>query len=510
MISCGGSRIIGRRGFLQTAAGASLLGFSPKAEALIPRPKLSICLLAEQFRTDYLSRNFDFFPFGGFRKLLEDGAFFPDCRLLSLTFTATGLASLLTGTYASLHGIPADRWYDRHSGKVVSAGSVRSPATSLIGPSARTGNRIFAIVQSAGAADLMTSAGATNIFSGNGAAPFRFSGTEPISWLGRFNQEHSPESDRDRAWVATSAASGTPPMRTLRYDHSHPDDFLALLASSPFSQSMEMALLRELIVNQKLGLQAGDDTVVVLLESLGRLGAEVGGSSPLVDDEVSNLDREVSALLDLLATRLPPEQYQVVFTATHGAADMPNADSRVSSAEIAGVVEKALAAEYGKGKTGIKFVEAYVYPFLYLRTGRIPNSELPRAREIAGRAAMEAGKVASYLTADGMCSHSGDWEIRLRNSFYKGRSGDVLLVYQPGFVESHDNGRGISYGSPYNYDAQVPLIFYGPAFRAGEYSETIETIDIAPTLAQVSSLPLPSSATGRVLARALVTERDSA
>jgi arylsulfatase A-like enzyme len=80
-----------------------------------------------------------------------------------------------------------------------------------------------------------------------------------------------------------------------------------------------------------------------------------------------------------------------------------------------------------------------------------------------------------------------------------------MLSYRPEYVEDFGAGRGISYGSLYNYDARVPLFFYGPQFRAGVFEAPVETVDVAPTLARAMGIAEPSSAVGRVLGEALAT-----
>jgi predicted AlkP superfamily pyrophosphatase or phosphodiesterase len=222
--------------------------------------------------------------------------------------------------------------------------------------------------------------------------------------------------------------------------------------------------------------------------------------SLLVDDEILALDAEIAALLACLDQR--GDSYQLVFTSLHGAPEVPPPAAHIRGEEIAAAVEKALAAQFAKGRSGIRFVEAFIYPFLYLRTARINAADLPRARELAARTAMATGHVASFYTSDGVCSHSGDWEARLRRSFYASRSGDVLLVYRPGLVEASAGDRGVTYGSPYGYDTQVPLFLKGPSFRAARFDHTVEMTALAPTLCAVNGATLPSSATGRVLAEA--------
>jgi len=125
----------------------------------------------------------------------------------------------------------------------------------------------------------------------------------------------------------------------------------------------------------------------------------------------------------------------------------------------------------------------------------------PRAaRSMAGEAALRlAPGVAAYYTADRDCSRSGEWLRRFQNSFHAVRSGDLMLAYEPNAVEEYGAGRGISYGSLYNYDVQTPLLFYGSQFHARTVERPVEPIDIAPTLARAIRVAAPSSSTGRVL-----------
>jgi arylsulfatase A-like enzyme len=60
------------------------------------------------------------------------------------------------------------------------------------------------------------------------------------------------------------------------------------------------------------------------------------------------------------------------------------------------------------------------------------------------------------------------------------------------------------HGAPYDDDAHVPVIFYGPWFRAGRHAERAFVVDMAPTLAQVAGVPPTERVDGRVLRQALV------
>ena len=77
-----------------------------------------------------------------------------------------------------------------------------------------------------------------------------------------------------------------------------------------------------------------------------------------------------------------------------------------------------------------------------------------------------------------------------------------MLSYLPEYVEDFGQGRGISYGSLYNYDVRVPLCFYGPQFAPGVFESPVQSVDVAPTLARAMGVAPPSSSDGRVLGEA--------
>jgi hypothetical protein len=214
---------------------------------------------------------------------------------------------------------------------------------------------------------------------------------------------------------------------------------------------------------------------------------------------ILQLDRRLEGFFAQLA-KIPGEgNYNLVLAGAHGAPPEPPAEARermsVHGGPLAEAIDKALAAS-GTGR-----VEKYVYPFLYLNTDGVRDPE--SVRMAAARLAMQNPAMAGFYTAGGACSIHTGWEARYRNSFHPGRSGDVMLSYRPEYVESFGMNRGVSYGSLYNYDARVPLWFYGPQFRTGQFEQTVESVDFAPTLARAIGVAEPSSSVGRVLGEAL-------
>jgi predicted AlkP superfamily pyrophosphatase or phosphodiesterase len=441
--------LLTRRSFPASLAAAAA------AFALPPRPKLFILLVAEQFRTEYFDAHAPSLSPGGFQRLLSRGAYFPNCFSQSVNFTASGLATIATGAYPATHGIVAGRWFDRsaasHAISSAQSGLLEAtsfPATFL---AADPRNRVFGIGMDSRVTRILTN-----------VTPYSPENTQALA----------PGTSSKLAWTALGATA--PPMRTL--DPADPANFTALWLASPLSQAAQFAFARDLISSSNLGRAAGTDLLCIVLGSLGSLGLETGASGPLMFDLVSQLDRQLETLLKFLDDSLGENNYQLAFTAAHGIAGAPA--QRIAGQDVAAAAAKSAD------------VEAFIYPFLYLRSG---NAEA---------AVKSIPQAAAWYTASGQCSHTGLIRRRLRNSFYPQRSGDAIIAYAPNVTEDFAHGRGVSYGSIYNYDARVPLVLYGPQFRAAEIEDSVQLTDIAPTLCRALGAGLPSTSSGRVLGQA--------
>jgi len=480
----------------------ALAAVASRAFGQRPRPRLFVLVTLEQMCGDAVETLGARFGEGGFRRLQRDGAWFRDCRHLASGFTATGIATLATGAWPAEHGVVADSWYDRASRSTMRASGESLLATTLAAQiAAEPRTRVFSLALDEAQAGIFAGTFAARLFWMD--AQGRFTADSAPDWLADFNQADPIEKFHDAPWMALGARLGAPPLRTLRFDSAKPQDFLATYRASPFAQEAQFRLLAELIAREELG--AGDtfDFVCLTAGSSARLGYETGCRSPLMDQMILQLDRQLSALLAVLDKAGGESGYGFALTAAHGAPPAPAAEDRSRVAVRGDAIAQAiqLALKAGAGGAG---VEKFLYPFLYLDAAGSRES----ARLAAARAAMAQAAVAGYYTADGACSTHDEWERRFRNSFHATRSGDVMVSYQPEFIEDYGLGRGISYGSLYNYDACVPLFFLGPQFRAGVYEAPVESVDVAPTLARALGTARPSSGVGRVLSQALAEGED--
>jgi hypothetical protein len=480
--------------------GACLLGglAGSRAFAVPSRPKLLVLVVVQELRPEYLDAVYPQLSPGGLKRLLEKGAWFPDCRHTASTFPSTTLATLSTGAWPSQHGIVAESWYDRKARKPVPASDEALLATTLgaqVAAEPRTRTSVISL--EAAPARLFAGTPDAHLYWLDARGQFVTSGETP-DWLPPFRTLMPVENAHDAHWMAMGARQGTPPLRTLTFDAAHPEQFLALYKASPFSQAAQFDLLGEMVVREGLGQGNTFDFVTVLCGSSELLGYEVGGRSPLLPQMMLQLDRRIETLLAQLGDALGESGFHLVLAGAHGAPPLPVADARarmlVNGETVAQVVETGLTA------AGTGHVRKYLYPFLYLDMDEARDAEAVRMAAV--RAAFDLPAVAGYYTAGGACSTHDEWARRFGNSFHPKRSGDVMLSYRPEYVEDYGQGQGISYGSLYAYDVRVPLCFYGPQFRAGVFEAPVESVDLAPTLARAMGVAAPSSSTGRVLGEA--------
>ena len=442
---------------------------------------------------------------------MEEGAFFPDCRMAASSFTATGLATIATGAYPDAHGIVAESWYDPASKKIIGARSSLNRASTLADQiaSADSRNRVFALGANSARASLLVQGAAvdelhhTVLALEEPSEPAR----DEAHWVDTFRRNHSPNRFKNAKWQAIQADSDAPALRVLVDDPARPEEFTALYNASPFAQENQFEFLRTLVTEEKLGQGAAFDFVGVALNSMAQLGYEAGADSPLMREMVLHLDRQIELTLEVLRRTAGPGNFGLAFTGAHGAAQAEA--TAIDGSAVAKTIDDALSAALDVANFKNHYVERYLYPFLYLNHAqlRLHGIDPAKARRVAGEAALRSVPgVAAFYTADGQSSRSGEWLRRFQNSFDAVRSGDVMLAYQPNTVERYGAGRGISYGSLYNYDVQTPLLFYGSQFRAVIDEDPVDSVDIAPTLARALRVAAPSANAGRVLSGAFAPD----
>ncbi len=507
----------------------------PPAQSAPPlrKPHLLVVVVAEQFRADYLEIYQPGFSDTGFNRLLREGAVYQRLRFDHLTtLTAPDAAILATGAYPEVNGLVGDRWYDRERRRVVAAEEAWTEPYSVAPPGAgpSPGNlsgstfadelrlasdgqsRVIVVSGSAPAAVMLGGRRPTGCYWKRSDGQFETSAyyAQVVPpWVQKFNQDHPIMRVDGKPWVAVDAQPQAAPLRVIELrEPNGRDNFLALYSASPFATEDTFEFAKAAVEAEKLGNGQYTDLLVIHVSAPGRLALETGAYSPLMRDMILRLDRSVGEFLGWLAENVGRDKISMVFTAAHGTPPLPDATEKqgLKAGRVNGeAVVKAINAAIRQELDSSVFVEKYVYPFVYLSPNSrdLSNADLRRLYEAAGRGAMQVEGVATYFVPGSGRTPATIWE-KLRRSWYPSRSGDLMLVYEPYYVEQFGNGRGASSGSLYRYDTDVPLILFGTGFKAGRFETEVDATSVAPTISALLGVPAPTSATGKVLSEALL------
>ncbi len=272
--------------------------------------------------------------------------------------------------------------------------------------------------------------------------------------------------------------------------------------TSPDVDNATLALAAGLVTSMKLGQRATPDLLSISLSATDYIGHSYGMQGSEMCVQLASLDQHLGVFFKALdATGV---DYAVVLSADHGGIDLPergteqgSATTRRSRFDMAAVVRQA-SAESGVPAAALNARDSNVYI-----DPTITGVRRAQLVSITRRAILAQPDVAAVFTADEIDAApepSGPPEtwpllMRAKASFYRPRSGDLIFALQPRVV-SRPTGKGYvaGHGSFWDYDRRVPILFWRRGMPAFEQPLSIETVDIAPTLAGLLHLPLAAPA----------------
>ena len=83
----------------------------------------------------------------------------------------------------------------------------------------------------------------------------------------------------------------------------------------------------------------------------------------------------------------------------------------------------------------------------------------------------------------------------LNNGYHPRRNGDIQFILKPGYIDAYST-TGTTHGLWNPYDAHIPLLWYGWGINKGKTNRETYMTDIAPTLAALLHIQMPSGSTG--------------
>jgi predicted AlkP superfamily pyrophosphatase or phosphodiesterase len=515
------------------------LSISAFASAYNGHPKLIVVITIDQFRGDYLDRYRDEFGEGGFRLFLDHGAYFPNCNYnYANTRTAPGHATLFTGAYSNGHGIADNEWFDEQKKHMVT--SVEDDATKLVGVAAAQAgasphnlladtiadelklatqgrSRVFGISMKDRAAILpagFAANGAYWVESKSGAwITSTYYRDDLPQWVQNFNSTR-PAKYWDREWKDSQGVLLRSTAHRKEKDGSDAG-FSEVVGSTSFGNEYELAFAKELVLYENVGRSPVTDLLSISLSPNDMLGHAVGPDSPEMHQMALDLDRQLADFFNFLGHQIGLANVWIALSADHGLSALPdqakslhipaaNLDSRKMEEEI----NRDLTNTFSPGHPA-----TYVkldYPLAWLHEDPFIAAHMKErdAENAVGDTMKRVGLRDFYTKWQLSEGQVPDTELgrKYLNSYSPLGSWYVMGVPQ---IYTVGSATGTDHASPYNYDTHVPLAFYGLPFQPGTYRDSVEPIDLAPTLASLLGINAPTHSVGRVLTEALAAHHST-
>jgi predicted AlkP superfamily pyrophosphatase or phosphodiesterase len=533
-----------------------ILAGGPISPALadVPRPKLVLMLVADQFTFDYLQRFHDLYGTTGLRMLQDKGAFFCDCRYASATSqTAVGHSIIATGAYPWSTGIVADHWFDPGHNKTVNAtmddaaqmvGANGSGASAKLMEGTTFGDemrlssngkcKVISVALKPEASLLMGGRSANSVFwwdthSGAFVSSSQY-GRELPGWAKTFNDQHYADKYVAKPWQRLLPESQYSPSTSddYAYERSIPSDgrqfphivggtpgepFYSAFSMTPWANEMLVDFGKSAIDNESLGQRGETDLLAISFSAGETLGQSFGPYSQEMQDLCLRLDQSLGNLLLYVDQKVGLNNCLIVFTADHGVSPIPEhlnergiEGGRIDPKVFKTLVNSALSSRLGPGD----WIAAFEPPNLYLNANTISKNKYrqPDVEAIAAKLVHSVAGVAEAYSAFQFYTNqlpSGPLLESVRKSYFWGRSGELYIVPKAGFIfDSEINGT--QSGSPYNYDCHVPLMIMGSSIQPGRYGRQVSPADIAPTLSAILGIDSPSLCEGHPISECLQTK----
>lgn len=513
-------------------------------------PKLVVGIVVDQMRYDYLTRFYNKYGEGGFKRMIKEGF---NCKNNHLNYiptnTAPGHASIYTGATPKYHGIIGNSWYDKETKKNVYCASddnVQSVGTlsnagkmsphRMVATTFTDENRLFTQMRGKTIGISIKDRGAILPAGHTANAAYWFQGksegnfisssfymNDLPKWVNQFNASDKVES-YFKIWntlykINTYVESGSDlnnfedgfkgkETATFPYDIkslSTENNNFDILKTTPYGNNIITDFAIAAIDGEQLGQDNITDVLAVSYSSTDYIGHNFGVNSKEVEDTYIRLDKDLERLFNTLDTKIGKGQYTVFLTADHGALDV---SAYLQSVKIPSgyldfkEVKEKLNVFMMETFGASDLVENISNNQIFLNREKIIllGLDLVDVQEAIVNEIIDYQYVDKAYTAAIMSSASFSTGIKslVQNGFNQKRSGDVFVIYQPAII-SYYSITGSSHGAGFNYDTHVPLIFFGKGIKHGDTLKKTRIVDIAPTMSALLGTAFPNAATGEPL-----------
>ena len=526
-------------------------GLSGQGAYLPPdKPRLVIGIIVEQLKYDQLERFRDRFGEDGIKRLLNEGTYFKNASFeYMLTQSASGHATISTGTEPSYHGITSDNWFLPLKNELIYCtrdlevnpvgGSYEAGLNSPVNLQASTfsdelematnkNSRVFGVGIKDNSAILSTGHSADGVYWFDNTSGTWMTSTYYLkalpSWIADFNATGYSETYLNGTWdllkPAKDYADCQPDSNSYEAGFGSGNNFpydlrkirskvngstktdYSLLRETPAGNSLTTKFAIKLMEKERLGKDDVTDYLSVCYSSTDYIGHRFGPSSVEMGDAILRLDGDIKDLLAYVVDSIGKKNVLIYFTSAHGISEIPAIleKNRIPAGyfrqnQALQLLRSYLNAVYGEGN----WVKGYSERQIFLNRTLIEDARLSLEdvqKKVARFLVQFTGVAAAYPYSAFEANDFGNGNLRkIINNFNPQRSGDVIVTLNPGWVE-RDGDYVTNHNSPYEYDNHVPLIWYGWTVNRSTVTRKVNMTDIAATLSSLCKVPSPNACTG--------------
>lgn len=526
-------------------------------------PKLVLVVVIDGLPQEQLQKNYDLFVPNGFRRLMDKGAWFSDAHQAhAFTVTAVGHAAILSGAYPYQTGIIGNDWKSRDGKYVYNTAdtahkyldgtptdaddgvSPKNLQVSLLGDELRYANnnasRIFTVSgKDRGAILLAGKTGTAYMLSkktGRFTSTSYYMPKHPDWWENYyktspqnkwFHQRWNPLLDDPKAYDRSrpegqlaAVYSGMTSKMGYMYglgETAPGDIYYRMLLAGPFGDEATSEFAVSMLQGEAIGKnpKGATDILGVSFSSHDYINHSFGPESIQSQDHLIRLDRTLAKFFDAVDAQVGRDNVLTVLTADHGFMNVPeySAARGFDAARVDPSDTRAAVNALAEKKFGLtKVVTQHMTGGWTLDYAAIDAKNLNRENVetfVAGAAQEQPGIAFAFtrsqLERGAMPQHRV--ALLTQRAWHRQMAVDVVVIpkaFHYFASKSPELTSVCSHGTPYSYDTSVPLLLHGKNWiREGRYSDYAETVDIAPTLAQVLNVRVPSGSEGKVLWRAM-------
>ena len=512
---------------------------APAVAASATPPKLVVAISVDQLSADLFAEYRGQFR-EGFARLMSGAVFPSGYQSHAATETCPGHSTILTGARPARTGIIANDWTDfsapREDQTVYCAEDESVPGSSsskytvsdkhlkvpTLGEWMKAVDPASRVVSVAGkdrAAVMMGGHKVDELWWWGGKGFVSYAGRATPPMVTRMNagvtariaeaQEPLDLPAYCRARSRAIPVTGTLSVGDGRFARAA-GDVRAFRASPEFDEAV-LALGAALATDMKLGQGPHTDLLILGASATDYIGHGLGTEGSEMCLQMLSLDRSIGKLFAVLDQT--GVDYAVVLTADHGGNDLPERSrehaaptaARVDPALSASALGKEIAARLGiAGPTLVGGTAGDIYFDPKLTRAQRAAVEAEAIRRYSAHPQVQAVLTrAQIATTAAPKGPPETWTLleRAHASYDPQRSGDLLVALKPRIAPIATPGPGYvaTHGSIWDYDRRVPILFWRKGMTGFEQPLSVETVDIAPTLASLIGVPVPVQIDGRCL-----------